>query len=557
MSEEYTGPEIVDAIQDQYDRRWIFVRGLHSKHPICFAVDELADSGTALFRRLSYGGIDILTNSEKERFRKTTASHQDYRRGVSAKGPGWIGDVFVSGDGVVHSTMTSNHVIVGFPVDHRFASHGSLEAAVTALTPLVKGQSLLQFLFCYSLVPVLLRFAPPGVGNPIVELVGGTGTGKTTAGVFAMATWAGDPESNVGGGATWNRTLMSLDAEKVRHNGMMLLLDETNLIPEERRAKDLKDALFSLEATGSRARMNDPLPVQNSRLATLSSSNVPLADILKCKVEDKKAAASRLLTILLGTTRPHGIFDRIPDGFASAEAAAVALRASSNANYAVFGPAFAEALSARDPTKMQRTFDTLYERALAEVGSFEELSPRQQKTLALTIVAGQLAVRFCVVPPDLGSVVEAVQSVRGMIAVEGDMGRAARQSIQHYVDAHACDLRRVEDLKAPLSKLEVSQSPGFMHRIDGESYLLIDTGMFTRIFADQARDVLRSLKAANRLRTEGEKNVIKPPRALSDEGRIYCIRLERDLPRRARIVLPKGHVPYAHRRTAHVISKIE
>lgn len=547
MTAEADLPTIVDAMIDQHGRRWISVRGAFSPAPVRFAVDELATGGSEIFSRLSKAGVDLLVNRKKDQFRNAVAEHKDYRRGLLASGPGWLGDAFVCSDGKVHSKLPEGSIMVGFDADTRFAASGELSAAQATLGPLITGQTLLLFLVAYSLAPVLFPFAPPDVGNMLVELVGGPECGKTTAGVLAMATWAGDPESNVGGGTTWSRTLLSLNGVKARHNAMMLLLDETNLITEKDKAKTLKDAIFILEATGARERTGDPARCTHSRLAVLSTSNVPLGDIVRGKAEDKKAVATRIMTLLLAGERPHGILDFIPAGYTSAQAAVEALRAVTDCNFAILGPSFAARLAARDPAEAQRAFDSLYAKAMARLSTLAGVSKRNRKTLAMTIVAGQMAARLGVVPKAWGNIEEVVLSLQTMIVADGDAGKGARQAVAEYVTLNARWLRRVEDLEAPMPLSELKRSPGFTQKIDGKLFLLIETSVFARGFGEQSRNILRLLQAAGRTRAEPGKAVMKPPRQLSHEGRMHCIELDHEAPRSKRIVLPKGHLTVVQR----------
>ena len=160
------------------------------------------------------------------------------------------------------------------------------------------------------------------------------------------------------------------------------------------------------------------------------------------------------------------MFDFTPPGYSSTETAAVALRACSDSNYAVIGPAFIEALVAKGLIKVQQAFDRLYPPALAHVETFLGVSPRQRKTWAMT--------------------------------------------------------------------------------------------MFGTTFGDRHREIIRTLQVLGRLKTEPNRAVIKPPLALSHEGRVYCIMLDHEPRLSPRIVLPASHVTYALRadgRTRQLLSR--
>jgi hypothetical protein len=84
--------------------------------------------------------------------------------------------------------------------------------------------------------------------------------------------------------------------------------------------------MFKSAATGSRKRYTDAAAAPNVRVALLSSSNVPLRQLVQARGAVGGALASRMITIQIPKDQPHGVLAFVPAGFASSRAAMEHLR---------------------------------------------------------------------------------------------------------------------------------------------------------------------------------------------------------------------------------------
>ena len=106
-------------------------------------------------------------------------------------------------------------VIIAFQPNPKFTPKSTLAGWQQAVGPIVAQQRLPLLAVSLAFVGPLLRFAPPHLLNPQVELVGEREAGKSTLAALGASVWAGDPNSDVGGGETWDVTVNALDPQIV------------------------------------------------------------------------------------------------------------------------------------------------------------------------------------------------------------------------------------------------------------------------------------------------------------------------------------------------------
>ena len=304
---------------------------------------------------------------------------------------------------------------------------------------MVTGQRLPIFSLAYGCVGPCLHFAPPDLTNPQVEIVGEQESGKSTLLALYCSVSSGDPTCDVGGAELWDRTIATIDIEKLAHADGNLGLDEGNLAGTDSRDQRelILKAIFKLASTGPRRRYTDKSARANVRLATLSTSNVPLSELVTAHKAVMGALHSRMCTIRVPENSPHGVLLSVPQGFRNSQKAMEALRANLDVNYGVAGRAFVEHLvkaAADDEAALRARIQKLMDRFYKEVGI--EGSARIRKTFAITFAAGVLARKWGVLPKSWGLLLPALKHVYNMVE-----GAADKSSPRPRGDGHGESFR--------------------------------------------------------------------------------------------------------------------
>lgn len=235
--------------------------------------------------------------------------------------PGWAGDDFALPDGTVFSPPGSRKPIVLFSrLTMKCHQKGSLKGWNKGLEVLV-DQALITFLLMAAFAAPLLRIVNR-MGNIGLELAGPKGVGKSTVQRLVAAVVGGGVEQP--GSNYWisaNTTSNGLEAAFPEHNDMLMVLEELNLFAageaERNRASKIDELVFRLSDGTTKARFGADRQ-RAYRFVYVASTNEPLAQVLlgyRKQVSD--AAADRLLTLPLDD-RKLGIFDKMPEGWASA-----------------------------------------------------------------------------------------------------------------------------------------------------------------------------------------------------------------------------------------------
>lgn len=540
-----TEPAIIDAVQDQHHGRW--VRFGTAKRSCWFSLHELHMTEKEVLSRLSDVGATLLTTPSKNAFKKAVEACKDYRPALVAAHPGWLGGHYVFGDGeVIAPPGDTREVIIAFQPNPKFTPLGTLTDWQDAVGLVVAGQRLPLFVVSFSFNGSVLRFAPPHIHNPQAEIVGNPEFGKSTLVVLAASVWAGDPDDDVGGCETWDLTLNALDPQKLAHADNLLALDEGNLAgttPQDQKQL-LQKAVFKLATSGGRKRYTDQKDVPNVRLALLSSSNLPLKDIVRVQGTVGGALATRMVTIQIDKDRPFGTLDFLPKGrpegypkgFGDSQAAMQYLRAVVNKQYGTAGRAFVSRLveeAAKDEQKLRDLIERKMKRYLAELRKRQagRGSARVANAGAVTYAAASLARKWGIIPKEWGKVGDAILGVFSEFtnAAASTPQSSALDRIMAYVEEHRTDLVVIDKLEQPYAAQRFETAAGFLRRVDGHHEILIPAQRFRQAFPDH-RHLMIDLRKAGHAKTEGgdqPKLTIKAPKAICDSGRVYCIRLGR------------------------------
>jgi len=322
-------PCILDAVCDQNGDHWI--RYGTSQSAIWFAISDLISDSSGVFKRLSSVGVHRLTTHSQVALKIKIEEHGPYRPALVAARPGWLEGIYVFGDGTrIAPRADSRETIIAFETNPTFSPRGTLIDWQNAVGPFVAGQPLLLFILALALTGPLLRLAPSGYLNALVEIVGGFEIGKTILGVLAASVWAGDPQNECGGGSTWDLLLNAIDDLKLAHRDGFVFLDEGNLAARSLRERRqfIQQAVFKFASTGVKRRMGDPVRGEHAHLALLSTTNTALADLVEDKPEVKQAVQSRMISLCIPKNAPHGAFTSLPNGYSTGQSANEALMAA-------------------------------------------------------------------------------------------------------------------------------------------------------------------------------------------------------------------------------------
>ncbi|WP_192216568.1 DUF927 domain-containing protein [Methylobacterium bullatum] len=519
---------------DQEEDRW--VRYGTPTRALWIRVSEF--TRTDVFSQLANIDPSLIEPAAQRALRSEVAKVEPYRSAFVAGTPGWIEGHFVLGDGgLLQPPLDPREVIVTFPRNSKFAACGSLAEWQAGIGPIVARQPLALFALSVAFVGPLLPFVPPDYLSPLFELVGDPGCGKSTLGMLAASVWAGDRNSNCGGGETWNLTPGRFDETKLAHRHMLLLLDEANLAgaSKEARKQLIHQAVFGLSNTGQRQRSGDQLTKPHAHLAVLSTSNRCLSDLIEGSEAERGALTERMVTISIARERSYGVLDHLPSGYSGAAAAVEALRAASNEHWGTAGTAFIERMQgqiARDEEAFRGTLKRVLDRH-REALSADIEKERVRKCFALVALAGMLARRWGIIPKAWGSSAPAVYAVaREAAGNQKSRSQSASvtpiQQIRTYFEKHRTDVVDVSTLQAPLSKVAFEATAGFVKQVEGATELMIPARRFQEAFP-QHEALMRVLRDDGQARTESgrkPKLTIKTPRAICGDGRVYCVKLD-------------------------------
>lgn len=520
---------ICDGVIDQAGREW--VQYGEGKRSVWFAKAELIDQRSNVFRLLATVGKAIISRAQQDKFISAVETFTCERSAIVAQKPGWVQGRYVFGDGTVQGIPAdTSEIIVAFDANTKFAPAGSLDEWQASIGPMVASQPLPMFALSLACVGPVMRFVPPDYLNPLFEVVGPPECGKSTLGVLASSIWAGRLDSDCGGGEPWDMTQNSLDDVRRAHNDSLLFLDEGNLAGSSAREKKefLQNAIFKLAGSGHKRRMGDPSYTDQTRLALLSTTNVPLGMLIDGVTDVRGALQSRMITIPIGPDRSFELLSHLPCHYPSQRSAAEAMRASTARFWGTAGRTFVRKLALEafeDEVDLKRwVADYLGEYMVR--GEHQGRSARVQKSFALVAMAGRLARDYGVLPETWGSPWKCVRQVERAVGLSQQSKLpSAMDQIAKYVAREAHCIVQTSDLAEPCSEEQFNATSGFYGIENGRPMLYIPAKRFQEEFANFAGVMSELLKLGLARRENGNqpKLTIKTPRGICHYGRVYAI----------------------------------
>lgn len=374
--------------------------------------------------------------------RKQVDEWKNFRRGLVAEHPGWLGNMFVCGDGTWRAGKNQPALdVVAFEHQPKFIQRGTLGDWRRSMAPFVSGQALPFFVCCLALSGPLLRFLPSGLVPPQIELVGERTSGKSTVGMLAASVWSGMPGKTEGGGENWDMTVNAYDVHRRNHRDMFLLLDEaeTSAVSSANRRDVAKMIVMKGASTATKVRYTDTHGAPQLRVPILSTTNTPLLDVLHGAGADAIAAATSRMMSLRMTKSASGVtlFDTAPPGYDDMEDAVRALRSAVDETYGSVGPAFAAGLASlvvADENallqRIRRGIDTARERLRRQRPDGDA---RHRDMLATVEVAGRLAQEFHVLPGSWGDPTAVIDFIYAQCAADTNQPeKIAESEVQRF-----------------------------------------------------------------------------------------------------------------------------
>ena len=469
-----------------------------------------------------------------------------------AKRPGWVAESsFAYPTGTVcTSGRRSQDAIVTFPLQPKFRSLGTKTAWSEGLRPHIEGNTILQFLVCLGLTPVLLRPFSRKLdlqNNIGFQINGPSSIGKTTGARLAGSMWGGDPDEGGNFIDTWLTTMAGLETKMQFHSDALLVLDEANLAgstPAER-AKFQTAAVFMLDTGGPRGRFGEA-DSSLTRLTVISTSNAPLAGTSS---DDRVDAALqvRMPSLDIGI-RPHGILDR--PGETGAAATIAAVEAIIRTNYGWAAPAFIQAVTLRrrqcEVALLRSLSDAAQE--FKQAADFDALSPQQQrlcKTFSFIYATGRLAAATRSIPLTTEQALSATLSVYREVTC--GMGVGADDLISRFEAALGTQRSALADLSLPVTS-DLSDDSGVLGYIRNSGSNGVELFVAPGAGAHQlglTKAILHALRDAGALVVDGRHLTTT---RTGIQGRVHVIRLDpKRFPGQLSVLQPSVVVPFPRR----------
>lgn len=376
------------------------------------------DGSDALGVLMSEGLIPYF--NDKKAVLRYVAEQVPSARMRAASVTGWSGDAFVLPNTVIGADD------IWFQASGRtapYASGGTFDEW-RGLAALASGNPLLMLAFSAALAGPLL--GPLNIDGGGAHIYGDSSSGKTTALHAAVSVW-GSPAFK----RTWRATANGLEGTGSLHSDTLLALDELGEIDP----KSLYEAAYALINGTGKTRANrhgEARQASRWRVFLLSTGELTIAARMSAGgIEAKAGQELRILDIPV--CGKHGLFDSL-HGRASGAALSDEVRNLAARHYGHAGPRFiAELVAAlRGGLNLADELQPLLERF-----GVEGQERRAARTFAICGLAGELAVRWSVVPWKSGSAAKA--------AIHAfELWRRRRGANEHGVE-HASILRSLAD----------------------------------------------------------------------------------------------------------------
>ncbi|MFM0636686.1 DUF927 domain-containing protein [Paraburkholderia metrosideri] len=445
--------------------RYVSRRGVWKRWAM--PAEMLAGDGSEALGVLLAGGVEISQHKKREVLRYIASQHPK-RHMRAATLTGWHQGAFVLPDEVIGADD------VWFQAAGRTAPYGlagTLNGWQTGVAQLANGNPMLMLAIAAGFAGVLLD--PLRIDGGGLHIYGDSSTGKTTALVAGISVWGGQSFRR-----QWRATANGLEGAGTMHTDTLLALDEIGEVAP----RDLYEASYALANGTGKSRANKHGEARKAaqwRVFVLSTGETTIiARIESGGIEAKAGQALRILD--LPVTGKYGLFDDLR-GMDSGARIADALRDAAAKHYGHAGRQFARRMA--DVRAQGIELNARLQELLAQFDAPDGQERRAARVLALTALAGELAVEFGIVDWSAGAPTAAAkQAFRAWQDRRETHGKSAEhigvmRSITAFIDR--CGDARFSDIDADGSPLvPIRDRAGYWRIREGtRSYLFTSEGL--------------------------------------------------------------------------------
>lgn len=312
-------------------------------------------------------------------------SAEPAKRMLQINRTGWISDTEYICPSFTVPTR-DNYFLLGDTNNYGFAKRGDFKGWQERICKNCEGNHILTFALCVGLSGVLLRFFPT-LSTTIINLVGKTSIGKTTALRVSASLWGGHKFIR-----QWRATDNALEGSAEYYNDALMILDELGQID----SKKVSEIVYMLgnEKGKGRSKADATLKkVKEWSISILSSGEIGIAD----KIEEggKKAKGGilvRCIDIDAHISEEFGVFNTL-HGFNSGAEFSNYFKTQTAEYYGTAAEAFVSHLSKHNIESIMDLYNDLKQRIFEEFGLCEadfEVQ-RMAEAFALFYTAGALA----------------------------------------------------------------------------------------------------------------------------------------------------------------------
>jgi hypothetical protein len=442
---------------------------------------------------------------------------------------GWTGKYFALRDGKVCSPVkTEKAKLVSSIVTEGDAKKGGIARWRKLIAEPLTGQSLPMVVILAAMAAPLLRHSCL-THNPGIELCGQRGKGKTL--LLRLAVSVSDRPDKL---PTFDATRIGLGKVAERYDDRIFPVDEGSHI--DRSDNHFLQGFVFGAASGASRVTAFQTEIHESRFVVMTTANRPYHESLVHLDADTRAAAlDRLLPLSVDPHNELGVFDFVPEGFATSGEFARYLERSM---HAVYGVAIRRLLHsivnarAKDPQAFETSLT-------ADIQAFEEAvgvaatpqgSSRPSSSFGLFYAAGLFAQRRGILPEEWDCLAACVTAYRNYLAQLPECTPLLARLQAIATRSETLDLRGKEPPRISDGKL--ARRGAFIKLgKKGRTELLITDALVDLFFPDwRTLSATNEFKAHN-LRDSDHRTKQRQVRANQKKERFVCFVLPQELVR--------------------------
>jgi hypothetical protein len=435
--------------------------------------------------------------------------------------PGWTAGYFAEASGKVYSPTGKKRARSIFKSAVPRPVRGTLAEWLREVGTPLTGQNLPIIAVLGALAAPLLKFSGE-THNFGFEFFGPPATGKTTC-LTLMASIAGEADHI----PTFNATDAGHEGMFAEHQDVGFPIDEANLA--DRRDQDaLIRWIFRMANGTPRITAHQPDRAQH-RFIFATTANAPFYQSINNAHSDTHAAALQRLFPLQIANTSLGVFDKVPDGFATTGEFALylagAIARQTGHTYRAMLQTLVEELGAGEeilPTKIRQSIHRFAE-AVGVIGSPQGVS-RASTAFGLLYAAGRIAKEHGIVPEQWDCLAACVAGYRNYQAQVPEQTPLVTRLMSIAARPETLDLRSCEVPR--LSNADVARHGAFIrYGVKGRVELLMTDEFRERIMPDwiqlQTDNVFRELN----VRAKDHITTQRQVRRNRGKERLICFKL--------------------------------